>query len=125
MREEIPRFTLPGQDFKLESFVQLYVNREPFFRSDEEFHRDLLLNTLDEFDINPKFIFWGRSKPSLIGEGYEAVGMGRVIKYENVYSLYGDCLDYMIGPNEAHLEELIQYLPKGIKFKIGGKLYGR
>ena len=123
--EEHPRMRELEEPFLPHKFVQLYIDGEPFLRhcvmNEDARHRWIFRDVLDEFGIN---FVWrdssGESGPVQRGEGYEAVGMGTLIQRgEKDFILGHDSKEYEIGPNQAHLDALLPYLPEGIKITIG------
>jgi hypothetical protein len=100
-------------------FIQIYVNEKPYFRfirkDDTRYHFDILANTLiDEF----KMPFPSeRGIPLRRGRGYHLVGAGKFEVGENEkITLYGVSIDYLVGPNRKHAEEISKLT--GLEFII-------
>ena len=117
---EISRFKTPN--YGAEKFVQVYIDGEAYFSCSEYFHKIILKKILDSFSINPELIKdeVGDIMPAPIGDRYSAVGMGMIKEGENdkEYFLSGKSEDYVLTPNQKHLNDLEKYIPEGIKFKI-------
>lgn len=129
-----PRVIIPetSDSFKFNSFkfIQLYINDEPniieppysykpYFRgSINKKHREILKDTLNEFEL--KFEFIGNQKPNKIGRHYYVTGMGSAVTSENHLAIFKDnrSIDYGIGFDRRHFNEIKQYFPKGIKVVV-------
>lgn len=129
MADKIPKFVLPDK-LVYGKFIQVYVNGQPFFRaeadSDDSRHALMLSQLLFELGIQFDTFneYEGRilKCPSKKGDGYELIGAGRIRELggERGFMLTGDSATYYITPNQKHLDDLTNHIPKGIKLKIVG-----
>ncbi len=126
-----PRIVLPNQwEYNYGSFIQVYANEQPFFRTGEAdfLHRRLLRLFLEEMNLKFKEILdpYEVESPAPKGMNYELVGAGEIeILSENDFNLWCESRSYKIGPNKKHLGDLIPYLPEGVKIRVGEEIYAR
>jgi hypothetical protein len=116
-------FEEPDKRFSEAKFVQIYVDSIPILRTsrrDEYCHKDVLKRSLEEIGINDYDFINNSSDLMILPEGsrYGVVGMGRIRRHGDIFVLSGASLDYLLGPNEKHLEDLRKYLSEDIDIRI-------
>lgn len=117
----VPRIILPEHGEG--KFVQLYVREEPYFRcNDWKGHAMILKEALEDFSLE---FGWMKNRngdhiPKHWKLGvYQAIGMGFLINDKGIFiNKESISIDYEIGPNKEHLDEISHYLPEGKEFKI-------
>jgi len=102
-------------DFDTGKIVQLYIDGQPRLIGDnsakDKYHSDLLEEILRKEGIRNFPTIQLDSIPVSVpaltdGERYIVVGMGVCQKFKNVYSFDGLSMDYGIGIDTKHLEDL-------------------
>jgi hypothetical protein len=92
-------------------FIQIKINEEDYIRVGHLYHRTILRETLNEFNL--KF-FNIKSKivnliPPPSGNEYNLIGAGKISLYGdklNFYSLSSDYSNYVAGTNGENLEKI-------------------
>ncbi len=113
---ELVKIILPKKNLFQRKFIQVYINKQPFFRMSEHDSSDknLLGKLLKEAKVPYEI---GYMAPLMRGKDYNMVGNGEINSNGKEFILsQSSCCE--LGPNQKHLDDLAQYLPKEIKLKI-------
>lgn len=117
MSENIPKFVLPEKKIFDGNFIQVYADSQPFFRMGNYSCRNLLGQFLREVNLSYKTSYMA---PSPRGRKYRMVGNGEIRSIGKEFIVYKSPRGGL-GPNRKHLDDLMQYLPEGIKLTISKK----
>lgn len=110
---------LPEKGFA--KVVQLFIGGRPVLRfgNADGWHSQILESALKEFNLSYQIQkIEGKIVPLLVGEKYQAVGMGMCNRHGSEILINGNSGDYEIGINKEHIEQCKSLIPKGIELII-------